>query len=197
MTKINEKKTPKKRKKNVKRDWHKLEKEFLLGDYKSVSAFLRKKKIENNSHARKNTLGWATKKKQKNDIIVAKTIEKVIEKESTKEANKIVNTKDTATKLLEKINLSIEELNKYFSRNTKKTKTVEYDNDIRKPTKEVVEETEEVSEFFSIIDRSGLKQLTSALKDINDILNNNNDSSNNSTSFADEIEKAWRNRNER
>lgn len=196
MTKIREKKTPKKRKKTVKRDWSKLEKEFLLGEYNTVSAFLRKKKIENNSHARKNTLGWATKKKQKNDIIVAKTIEKVIEKESTKEANKIVNTKDTATKLLEKINSSMEELNKYFKKSTLKTKTVEYDNSIRKPTKEVIEEKEDIEEFFSIIDRSGLKQLTSALKDINDILNNNTNSTNEQDTFASEVEAAWRKRNE-
>ncbi len=197
MTKTIEKKTPKKKRKNIKRDWHKLEQEFLLGDYKSVSDFFRKNKIEENSRNRKNVKGWSQKKKDNSAKKVQKTVEKVIEKESTKEANKIVNTKDTATKLLEKINLSIEELNKYFSKNTKKTKIVEYDNEIKKPTKEVIEENEEINEFFSIIDRSGLKQLTSALKDINDILNNNNDQSNNSTSFAEEIEKAWRSRNER
>lgn len=191
---ITEKKTSKRKRKNTLRDWSKLEKEFLTGDYKSVSDFLREKKIENNSCTRRNTLGWSQKNKQKKDLIVAKTVEKVIEKESTKEANKIISTKDTATKLLEKINSSMEELNKYISRTTTKTKTTKYSNNVNKPTQEVTIEKEEINELFSIIDRNGLKQLTSALKDINDILTNNDPS--NATSFANEIEEAWRNRNE-
>lgn len=154
----------------AKYDWNKLEKEYILGDYKNVSSFLEDKKIPNNGTTRKQTTGWSDKKRQKDEKIKTKTIEKVIEKESKKEAQQIVNVKNTAELLLSKIYESVDELNKYFSRNTKKTKVVEYDYDIGKPNKEIIEENEEIKEFSSIIDKNGLKQLTSSLKDINDIL---------------------------
>lgn len=179
----------------AKYNWQKLEKEYILGDYKSLSAFLKEKKIPNNGSTKKSTKGWKDKKVLKEKEKSTKTIEKTIEKEAEKEAQKIINTKNTAEKLLIKINESIEELNKYFSKNTTKTKTIKYDYKVGKPSKEIIEETEVINEFMSIIDRGGLKQLTSALKDINEILNNNN-SQNSSETFADEIEKAWRNRNE-
>ncbi len=72
---------------------------------------------------------------------------------------------------------------------------VEYDYKLGKPSKETIEENEEIQEFFSIIDRGGIKQLSSALKDVNDILNNGNNS--NENNYLDEIEKAWRVRNEK
>ncbi len=179
----------------AKYNWKELEKEFILGNYKSVSSFLREKNIPCTGNTNKITTGWKGKKVKKEQEKSKKVIEKVIEKETTIEANKRVNTKDTAIKLLEKINDSMEELNKYFSRNSKKTKTVEYDYKVGKPKKETTVDQEEIQEFYSIVDRSGLKQLTSALKDINDILNGTN-SPETSETFAQEIEKAWRNRNE-
>lgn len=179
----------------AKYNWEELKKDYLLGNYKSVSAFFKDKNINSTSYTRRMTKSWKVTKRQNSDKKVTKTIEKVIEKESTKEANKIVNVKDTAEELLKKINESINELNKYFSRNTKKKKTVEYDKDLGKPVKEVIEEEQQINEFNSIIDRSGLKQLTSALKDINDIINNSSNGNDGNT-FAKEIEKAWRDRNE-
>lgn len=179
----------------AKYNWAELEKEFLLGDYKSVSSFLKEKGINRSGSIQQSVKGWNDKKVQLELEKSSKIVQKVIEKESIKEADKIVNTKDTAIKLLEKINDSMEELNKYFSRNNKKTKIVEYDYKIGKPKKETTVDQEEIQEFYSIVDRGGLKQLTSALKDINDILNGTN-SPETSETFAQEIEKAWRNRNE-
>ena len=180
----------------AKYNWKELEKEYILGDYKSVSAFLKDKGIARNKTTNNETKGWKEKKQQKNIQKTSKTIEKVIEKEADKEAKKILNVKDTAEELLNKVNESISELNKYLKKNTKKTKVIEYDYTVGKPSKETIEENEEIQEFFSIIDRSGLKQLTSALKDINDILNNNENSSTDG-SYLDELEQAWRKRNEK
>lgn len=154
----------------AKYNWQELEKEFLLGDYKNVTCFLKSKKIPNNGNTRASTKGWRDKKRQKEEIIKTKTIEKVIEKESNKTAEKIVNVKNVADELLLKINESITELNKYIAMTNKKTKTVEYDYKVGKPSKEVTEENESASEFFSIIDRKGIMQLAAALKDLNDIL---------------------------
>ena len=89
----------------------------------------------------------------------------------------------------------MEELNKYIAKNTRKTKTIEYNVQVGKPSKEIIDETEELREVISLIDRGGLKQLTSALKDVNDVLNGGNDP-NASNSFAKSIEEAWSKRNE-
>ncbi len=180
----------------AKYNWKKLENEYILGDYKSVSAFLKDKNIPRNGSTQKNVKGWNEKKVQKECEKSSKTIEKVIEKESTKEAEKIANVKDTAEELLRKINVSITELDKYFAKSSKKTKTVEFDYKVNKASKEVTEEETTIQEFYSIIDKSGLKQLTSALKDINDILNNNGQNPNDK-SYLDELEQVWRKRNEK
>lgn len=179
----------------AKYNWKELEQEYILGGYASVSAFLKVKGIPRGATAKKKTKDWNEKKYQVGTEKVQKTVQKVIEKESTKEANKIVNVKNTAEELLKKINISLEELNKYIAKTTKKTKTVEYDYKVGKPSKEIIDEEEQLSEYFSIIDRGGLKQLTSALKDINDIISSNSDP-NEKSSFASEIEKAWKKRNE-
>lgn len=159
----------------TKYDWKQLEKEYILSDYKSVSDFFRNKNIPNNSRNRSNTKGWKEKKCQKSDSVVTKTIEKVIEKESEKEAQKILEVKDVANDLLKKIVQANNELNMHLARNKKKTKTVEYDYQCNKPSKETIEENEEIKSYVDIIDRQGLKMLTSALKDLNDILSNKED----------------------
>lgn len=87
----------------AKYDWIALEKEYILSEYKSVSAFLKDKGINNNGTTRKHTSGWKDKKRQKEDKKATKIVEKVIEKQSTKDANAIVKINDVANKLLSKI----------------------------------------------------------------------------------------------
>ena len=59
----------------AKYDWIALEEEYILSDYKSVSAFLKDKGINNNGTTRKRTSGWKDKKRQKEDKKATKTIE--------------------------------------------------------------------------------------------------------------------------
>jgi hypothetical protein len=78
----------------------------------------------------------------------------------------------TATdELLSKIEQAIKELNIVLNTKTKKTKVIEYNNFERpdKPTKEIIDEEIEVVETSSIVDRTGLKAIASALKDIKEI----------------------------
>ncbi len=158
----------------AKYNWQELEKEFVLGNYKSINDFLKERNIPYGSSVRKKTKDWKVKKSKKEARKSEKVIEKVIEKESTKEANEILKTKDTAEKLLKKINKSIEELDRYVAKTTTKTKTVKYDYKALKPKEEVTVEQNVINEYKAIIDRFGLKQLAAALKDINDVLNNEN-----------------------
>ena len=154
----------------AKYDWKQLEKEYILSDYKSVSDFLKSKNISRNGSTQKNTKGWNEKKVNKELKKSEKVIEKVIEKESEKEAQQIVDIKSIANDLALKIMQANSELNMHLARNKKKTKTVEYDYKCNKPSKETIDEVEEIKSYIDIIDRKGLKELTSALKDINDII---------------------------
>ena len=171
----------------AKYDWKQLEKEYITSEHKSVSQFIKSKEIPYNGTTKSKTKGWTDKKRLKQDQKATKIIEKVIEKESEKEANKIVQVKDVANDLLAKIVQANNELNMHLARNKKKTKTVEYDYKCNKPSKETIDEVEEIKSYIDIIDRKGLKELTSALKDINDILEPKQDEDENDNSFIEAL----------
>lgn len=154
----------------AKYDWKQLEKEYILSNYKSVSAFLKDKGINNNGTTRKHTSGWKDKKRQKEDKKATKTIEKTIEKESEKEAQQIVDIKSIANDLALNIIKANSQLETYMVKSKKKTKKVKYDYKSMKPKEENIEEHEEIEKMQGIIDRQGIKMLASALKDLNDIL---------------------------
>lgn len=175
----------------AKYDWKQLEKEYILSNYKTVSSFLKDKGIANNGNTKKSTKGWKNKKVLKEEQKSTKTIEKVIEKEAEKEAEQIVDIKSIANDLALNIIKANIELNMHIARNKTKTKTVEYDYECNKPSKETIEEKEEIKSYLDIIDRQGLKQLTSALKDLNDILTNKKEEKENTQSLADIIQKAY------
>lgn len=128
----------------AKYDWIALEKEYILSDYKSVSAFLKDKNISMNGSTKNKTKGWKNKKVLKENEKSTKIIEKVIEKESTKEANKIIKINDVATNLLKKVMEATNELNIHMDMFGKQHK--------------------------GIVDRSDIKKLTSALKDLKEII---------------------------
>ena len=153
----------------AKYNWKALEKEYLLGDYKSINAFLKEKNIPINGNTKKSVKGWKEKKAQKEDIKSTKIIEKVIEKQAEKEANEIVNVNHVADKLLRKILEATDEIN---------IKTDMFGN-----------------EYLGIVDRADLKKLTSALKDVSEIIDSKKDNS--ESTFINDIEKAWSDRNEK
>ena len=175
-------------------DWKQLEKEYILSDSKSVKEFLRSKNIKSTGNTNKQTKGWTEKKAIKGQQKSNKTIEKAIEKEAEKEAQQIVDIKTLANDLALKIIESKKELNMHLATNKKKTKKVKYDYKCNKPKEEIINEEEKIVSYIDIIDRKGLKELTSALKDINDILNNKQNENNNTQSLAEAIQKAYEQR---
>ncbi len=72
-------------------------------------------------------------------------------------------------KLLEKIEKSINEIDRCVVKTKERTKNVEYDFDLKKPVSECIEEKENIEIIDGMIDKMGLKQLVSTLKDIKDI----------------------------
>ena len=131
----------------AKYDWENLEKEYILGNYKSVSAFLKEKGVPNNGSTRKQTSGWKDKKKDKEDKIKTITVQKTIEKQSEIDSEKAVKINDVANKLLVKIMNATDEINK----------NMDMFGNIHE----------------GIVNRADIKKLTSALKDINDIISSN------------------------
>ena len=111
--------------------------------------------------------GWIDQREQHTN----KTVSKAIDKISSKKADKMARIDDLADKLLEKLEQAITELDLQLYKHTDKTKVIEYNNDLRpdKPTKETIHEEEKLLEAKSIVDRQGLKQIASALKDIKEV----------------------------
>ena len=110
---------------------------------------------------------WVELRSQHRDKTLTKTLGKI----SNKQADKMARIDDLADQLLDKLQQAIQELDLQLAKHTDKTKTIEYKNDLRpdKPTKEIVHEEEKLLEVKSIVDRQGLKQIASALKDIKEV----------------------------
>lgn len=110
---------------------------------------------------------WVELRSQHRDKTLTKTLNKI----STQAADKLARIDGLADKLLVKLEQAITELDLQLYKQTDKTKVIEYNNDRRpdKPTKETIHEEEKLVEARSLIDRQGLKQIASALKDIKEV----------------------------
>lgn len=167
----------------MKYDWNELEREFLTGNYRSVNQFFKEKGISRNKSSIEKTKNWEQKKHTKNTQKTHRIVEKVIEKQAEIEAEQKVKVNDVAQRLLEKIDIATDELNKYVNKKTKKTKkkfTIK-DATGTKIDNEIITEEMKIEEVASIINKSGLKTLASALKDLSDILKDDNNNVENKT----------------
>lgn len=113
--------------------------------------------------------GWIKSKKETHDKIVTKTLQKTVTRIAEKESSRSVRILNISDKLADKIEEAVGQLENYIVTNKVKTKTITYDPDTKKPSKEVVVENEVKDIVSGIIDKHGLKQLTAALKDIKDL----------------------------
>lgn len=111
--------------------------------------------------------GWIDLREQHKNKVVTNTLDKI----SKKKSDNMARINDLTDKLLDKLEQAITELDLQLAKHTDKTKVIEYNNDLRpdKPTKETIHEEEKLLEVKSIIDRQGLKQIASALKDIKEV----------------------------
>jgi predicted transcriptional regulator len=152
----------------VKYDWTKLKAKYLSGDYKDLKELADIEKI-NYQVVKNNATGWNKEKLRCNIAKVTKITEKTIEKIAENQASRNARIFSLTDRLADKLEKAIEQLEQYIVTNKTKTKTIEYDNKLVKPTKEVVVEEETKEVLGGIVDRQGLKFLTAALKDIRDI----------------------------
>lgn len=149
-------------------DWKAIRNEYIADESSSYRKLAKKYGVSLTAITKRSKEeDWIGQRKQLKD----KTITKSIEKLSQKTADKLSRVSDLTDKLLDKLEQAIEELDIQLYKDVKKTKVIEYNNELRpdKPTKETIYEEEKVSEVKTIVDRSGLKAIASSLKDIKEI----------------------------
>jgi hypothetical protein len=85
-------------------NWEQLKKEYILGEFKSLNEFAELKGLKINGNFKKQTKGWADEKElwenQKSTKIINKTIEKVAEKEASRNM-RFLNISDMALDAIE------------------------------------------------------------------------------------------------
>lgn len=148
-------------------DWNKIKTEYVTSDtsYRLLAEKYGVSRVQIGNVGKKE--GWVELRRQHLDSVLTKGLEK----ETEKAANRLARVNDLTDRLLDKIERAIMELDLQIARNVTKTKVIEYNNELQpdKPTKEIVEEKESVEEISTIVDRKGLKQIASALRDIKEV----------------------------
>lgn len=111
--------------------------------------------------------GWI----EQRELFKNRTVSKTIEKISEQQVERFSRIDSLAEQILKKLEQAVSELDVQLAKHTEKTKVIEYGNQKRadKPTKETVHEEEKLIEYKTIIDRVGLKQVASALRDLKEV----------------------------
>lgn len=116
---------------------------------------------------------WFEKRKEQRSRIATKTQQKTAEKLAEAEAERLLRISAAADRLLEKIEEATEQLDQFIVTNRVRQKEVKYVSSkagFGKPQREIVKEVEDKRVVKAThLDRLGLKQLASALKDLRDI----------------------------
>lgn len=137
-------------------DWKKVKTEYITDEASSYTKLSEKYGIARSTIANKaGREGWAKEKERYHNELVTKTVARM----GQKQLDKLTRIQDVTDKLLDKLEQAIDELDLDII--VRKVKT---DNGI---TEETVE-TKEAREG-GIVDRAGLKQIASALRDIKEV----------------------------
>ena len=106
--------------------------------------------------------GWR-EKRQKHAKKMTDRLSKAEERRLVKRRGRYQAIED---KLLSKLEQAVDELDLALKTEVVKTKTIEYNNELRpdKPTKEIIEEKQEIKAVRVMIDRTGLAAVTNALE---------------------------------
>ena len=96
-----------------------------------------------------------------------KTLDKTLVKISDRQANKMARIEELTDRLLDKLEKAVSQLELQQCRQTVRER--EFDEEQQLCIREVVRQEEHISREPTLVDRRGLKQLTSALKDIREV----------------------------
>ena len=150
-------------------NWNKIRSEYINGhiSYRKLA-----EKHAVSFHALKevaNKEKWVEKRAEQREEIRTKTDKKTAEILAEKEAKRLLRISNVADKLLAKIEKATEELDVYLAKDERRY--TQYAKDPRTKESVPVDVKEEVLKSVKLnrIDKAGLKQITSTLKDLRDI----------------------------
>lgn len=154
-------------------DWNKIRNEYINGNI-SYRKLAEKHNISFQTlRDRALKEKWFDKRKEQRNKISIKTAQKTADLLAKREAERLVRISDAADRLLEKIEEATEQLDQFIVTNKVRQKEVKYVSGkagFGKPEKELIKEVEDKRIVKADhLDRLGLKQLASALKDLRDI----------------------------
>lgn len=111
--------------------------------------------------------GWRAMRIQHQGRTVAKAVNRI----SDRQAKKLERVEGLTDELLEKLERAIQELDVQPVKRVQKVRQIEYRNAERpdKPTKEIIHEEEQLVRAETVVDRRGVKQLASALRDLKEV----------------------------
>ena len=140
---------------------------------------------------------WKDAKEAHKNKVRTKTEQKLVDVAVKQEVSRITRLLNISDGLIDKIEQAVSELDMAQVTNSKKTKVIEYSNELRpdKPTKETIEEHTEILAIQSIIDRKGLQQVATALKAVWDMTADENESPREQTESHNALIDAIRKRN--
>ena len=133
---------------------------------------------------------WQKLKKENCNAIATTLRQKTADAIVQNELSRLSRLLEISDSLIDKIEQAVSELDMAQVTNKKKTKVIEYKNHERpdKPTKEIIEEHEEILAVQSIIDRKGLQQVAMALKAVFDMTaEENGDTDENDDGFLEAL----------
>lgn len=154
-------------------NWAKIRNEYING-YISYRKLAEKHNISHQTlRDRAVKEKWYKKRTEQRIKIQARTEQKTVEKLAEAEANRLLRISAAADRLLEKIEEATEQLDQFIVTNKVRQREVKYITQkacFGKPQKEVIKEAEDKRVVkVDHLDRMGLKQLASALKDLKEI----------------------------
>ena len=152
-------------------DWLVIRNDYIngLGSYRELSEKygISQSTIRKRAAAEK----WTDAKEEQRNNIGTKLEQETADTIVKQEAKRTERLLSISDKMIDKIEKAVDELDLAQVTNKTKTKVIEYKNTKRpdKPTKEIIEEKEEILAVSSIVDRKGLQQIAMALKAMWDI----------------------------
>lgn len=170
-------------------DWLKIKNEYINGGG-SYRKLAEKYGVNKDTIAtRAKAEGWAKRRQTQTDKIQTATLQKTAEKIAEREANRTARLLTLADRLSDKLEQAIAELDSHAVVNKHKTRVIQY-GDAKtpgKPTREIVDEREEMVVVQSLIDRRGLQQVAAALKNIKDTISVPNDDGGEQVVIIDDV----------
>lgn len=147
-------------------DWLKIKAEYVNGNI-SLRKLATKVEVSYSQLAKVAAAEkWNEARENQRIKIESKQNQKIAEKIAEKEANRITRLLSLSDQLSDRIEQAIQELDRAQVTHKTKTRVLEYkDLDAPgKPTKETIQEEEQILAVASIVDRKGLQQVAAALK---------------------------------